>query len=281
MYRRTPFGGLFLLAQVLNIGLGNIPPVTLTILLLCTILHYNIFNWHLPINDMSLLPVAVLYYKELHRLITSAFLHGSDMHLYFNMTSLLMKGRYLEGRMGSLRFGLVCASFTVLSNGLEVLVSFILDRFFDYPGPMYTQSIGFSAVLFALKVIIHANTEGSSSFMGIIVPTKYVYWAELLLISLIYPQASFLGHLCGIFSGLLYVKGYLPPIIESIINFLSFFNNNNARNRPVASPFRSFSNTPSYTYHVGPTNSNGPTPYANESAGERRTRLLHARVRYY
>src|SRR5689334_12289551 len=40
--------------------------------------------------------------------------------------------------------------------------------------------------------------------MGMIpVPSRHVYWAELLLISIISPNASFLGHLSGILAGLL------------------------------------------------------------------------------
>ena len=35
------------------------------------------------------------------------------------------------------------------------------------------------------------------------VPSKHVYWAELLLISIISPNASFMGHLSGIIAGLL------------------------------------------------------------------------------
>jgi len=249
MHRRSsPFGGLLLLIPVLKIGINNIPPVTLSILLLCSSLYYNFLNWQLPsLNNTSLLPLSVIYYKEYYRLITSSFLHGSDLHLYYNMISLLMKGIFLEKRMGSLRFGLVCSLFVVTSNVLYVFISYILDRYFHYSGPMYSQTVGFSSVLFALNVIANANTEGLSSVMGIIVPTKFVYWVELLVSSL-FPNVSFLGHLCGIFSGLLYVKGYLSPIIETILSFIT--------GRPGS--FGSFSNRNrrSYTYHVGTANSN-------------------------
>lgn len=34
---------------------------------------------------------------------------------------------------------------------------------------------------------------------------QYVCWAELLYLQLLVPNASFMGHLCGILAGLLYV----------------------------------------------------------------------------
>ena len=37
------------------------------------------------------------------------------------------------------------------------------------------------------------------------IPTKYAAWAELALIQLLVPNASFLGHLCGIAAGLIYI----------------------------------------------------------------------------
>jgi len=283
MFRGRSFGGFLLLMNIMRMGIENLPPVTLVILLACTTLHYNFLNWNLPTIDYAcLIPAAVLYAKEYHRLITSAFYHGSDMHLYYNMSSLIIKGRHLERRIGSVQFGVLCAIFTLLSSILEVGASYILYTFIDYPKSMYTRSVGFSGVLFALKVIIHSQSEGASSIMGIIVPSKYVYWIELLLISLIYPNASFLGHLCGILSGLLYVNGYLRPIVDSIVRLISPNSGANITGTGGSWWNRIFSSRggPSYTYHRGSLNNNdsaqrSPSPYTNEFPEERRARLLY------
>ena len=66
--------------------------------------------------------------------------------------------------------------------------------------------VGFSAVLFGLKVVLNYSTTGWSSVMGIQVPVKYLCWAELVVASLINPNASFLGHLTGIAAGFFHVK---------------------------------------------------------------------------
>ena len=51
-------------------------------------------------------------------------------------------------------------------------------------------------------------------FGAIPVPSKYAYWAELIAISLVTPNASFAGHLAGILVGLLYVYGPLKYLID-------------------------------------------------------------------
>ena len=50
-------------------------------------------------------------------------------------------------------------------------------------------------VLFALKVITnYMDPPGIQHVMGVFpVPTKFLCWAELLLIHLLVPNASFLG----------------------------------------------------------------------------------------
>ena len=53
-------------------------------------------------------------------------------------------------------------------------------------------------VLFALKVVSsYMDPPGIKYVMGIIpVPTKLVCWAELVLIHILVPNASFLGENC-------------------------------------------------------------------------------------
>jgi len=53
----------------------------------------------------------------------------------------------------------------------------------------------FLGVLFALKVVInYMDPPGMQYVMGVFpVPTKFVCWAELVLIHLLVPNASFLG----------------------------------------------------------------------------------------
>ena len=54
---------------------------------------------------------------EFQRIILSAFYHGSEMHLVYNMGSLLWKGRQLELHMGSGHFGVLVSLMTGQFHG--------------------------------------------------------------------------------------------------------------------------------------------------------------------
>jgi rhomboid domain-containing protein 1 len=55
------------------------------------------------------------------------------------------------------------------------------------------------------QVVLNHRSPGWSSVYGFALPTKYACWAELLVMQLLVPEASFWGHLCGILAGLLHV----------------------------------------------------------------------------
>lgn len=56
----------------------------------------------------------------------------------------------------------------------------------------------FSGVLFALKVLTTFESgERRQMVHGFLVPTKWAVWVELLIIHILVPRASFMGHLSG------------------------------------------------------------------------------------
>lgn len=130
-----------------------------------------------------------------------------DAHLVYNMVSLLWKGVQLENNMGSARFAGMVTVLLGMSHGLVVVSAKLLAMYADTPGPMYSEcAVGFSAVLFALKMVLNWDSPDYTNLYGLSVPSKYAAWAELLLIQLFVPGTSFLGHLCGILAGLIYVN---------------------------------------------------------------------------
>ena len=134
------------------------------------------------------------------------------------MASFVWKGISLEGRMGSSKFLYILAVFTVLTNvvlvGLDLALANITGNF-SY---IRTCAAGFSGVIFALKVLTTYNLpSGVSMVMGMFpVPMRWACWAELVLIQLLFPNASFTGHLAGILVGLMYVKGPLKYIMDTV-----------------------------------------------------------------
>uniref|UniRef100_A0A915B2H5 Peptidase S54 rhomboid domain-containing protein n=2 Tax=Parascaris univalens TaxID=6257 RepID=A0A915B2H5_PARUN len=223
--RRQQNFGVYLLAYHL---LQNeyIPPVTLAAILF----QMAVFLGFVPpigpwkTREMCLLPSRIIAHHEWIRLLASVVMHVDDMHLYYNMVSLLWKGRRLERRLGSWRFLLILLVFAVASSGGIVALSVLATDVFHlhYLALMHQCAIGFSGVLFALKVLhtTYFPYEDSLLLGWMPIPSRYACWAELLLIQFLTPEASFIGHLSGILVGLLYTKGplkYFVDLLESIM----------------------------------------------------------------
>eukprot|EP00475_Leptophrys_vorax_P001967 TRINITY_DN1112_c0_g1_i1.p1 TRINITY_DN1112_c0_g1~~TRINITY_DN1112_c0_g1_i1.p1 ORF type:complete len:203 (-),score=44.58 TRINITY_DN1112_c0_g1_i1:801-1409(-) len=99
------------------------------------------------------------------------------------------------------------------SHGLYVTLAYFLAKYGVNQELFRTTAVGISALLFALKVLANSrtvvpNAPTSYEFMGVILPAEAVAWAELIWISLITPNASFTGHLCGLVAGLLFIPLY-------------------------------------------------------------------------
>jgi len=70
-----------------------------------------------------------------------------------------------------------------------------------------------TGVIFALKVLVsHYNSENRSYILGFIpVSSKIVFWAELVIIQLITPNASFTGIYTGVGQFIQYHVHPIPP----------------------------------------------------------------------
>lgn len=121
------------------------------------------------------------------------------------MTSLLWKGIQLETSMGSVEFASMVAALLGLSQGIALLLSKGLLLLGDYTAYYDQYAVGFSGVLFAMKVVLNAWSEDFVYLHGMVIPAKYAAWAELILIQVFIPGTSFLGHLSGILAGLVYL----------------------------------------------------------------------------
>ncbi|KAJ9170203.1 hypothetical protein P3X46_018329 [Hevea brasiliensis] len=186
------------------------PPVTAGLLAANTLIYLRpSFLHHIlpPIREVWFNPYLILKHKELKRFFLSAFYHVGESHLVYNMMSLLWKGIQLETSKGSVEFASMVAALLTMSQGITLLIAKSLLLFFDYEKPFYSEyAVGFSGVLFAMKVVLNSQSENYAYVHGLVVPARYAAWAELILIQMFVPGVSFLGHLGGILAGLLYLK---------------------------------------------------------------------------
>eukprot|EP00898_Chlorokybus_atmophyticus_P006557 jgi/Chlat1/6902/Chrsp52S06579 len=209
---RDPYLLMLILHTVQQVmRLERKPPVTLALVALNVAVYYRPRELKALVPSLEqtcLNPHLVVKNTDVRRLLLSAFVHGDEYHLVYNMVSLVWKGIQLENTIGSERFLQLVGTLLLMSHGLVVGVSYIVAAFFGMPEPYYHSCmVGFSAVLFALKIVLNHNSPASTRVMGFTLPTRYACWAELLYIQLVTPRASFIGHLCGILAGLLYVYG--------------------------------------------------------------------------
>ncbi|XP_004243662.1 rhomboid-like protein 14, mitochondrial [Solanum lycopersicum] len=203
-----PLLGLHTLSEYSR--LDRKPPITAALLAANTIIYLRPKFIHpfLPtIDQVWFNPHLILKYTDLKRFFLSPFFHVNESHLVYNMLSLLWKGIQLETSMGSAEFASMVATLVAMSQGVTLLLAKSLLLFFDYERPYYNEySVGFSGVLFAMKVIVNSQSDEYTSVHGLMVPTRYAAWAELVLVQMFVPGVSFLGHLGGILAGLLYLQ---------------------------------------------------------------------------
>uniref|UniRef100_A0A8C6TGX1 Rhomboid domain containing 1 n=1 Tax=Neogobius melanostomus TaxID=47308 RepID=A0A8C6TGX1_9GOBI len=215
--RGSNLGLLLLGSQLIHVGLDNIPPVTLAVLGL------NAYLYLFPAAPLMKACVSVdqaYRLKDWRRLLLSPLHHADDMHLYFNMVSLLWKGVRLERRLGGPFFFYLLSVFSVLTGLVYLLLEAALTELTqDYSYSMQC-AVGFSGVLFGLKVLVNHYLPGGTTYlMGIPVSNRYASWAELVLIHVTSPGTSFIGHLSGILVGLLYTSGPLKTIMKKCAEF--------------------------------------------------------------
>ncbi|KAL5782830.1 hypothetical protein ACOSP7_007859 [Xanthoceras sorbifolium] len=219
--RRVSRGMLPLLAiHALNEyhRLPSKPPVTAGLLVTNTLIYLRpaFLDSILPLIDQVWFnPHLIFKYGDLKRFFLSPFYHVGESHLVYNMMSLLWKGIQLEMSMGSAEFASMVLALLGMSQGITLLLAKSLLLFFDFERTYYYEyAAGFSGVLFAMKVVLNSRMENYTNVHGLIVPSRYAAWAELILIQMFVPGVSFLGHLGGILAGILYLKlkaGYSGP----------------------------------------------------------------------
>lgn len=211
-------GVIMLVSELFNVGYDAIPPVTLVTIVSQVLLYVGVIDVPWSKWDVCISAKKVWEKKDIRSLIFSSFEHADDMHLYYNMISFLVKGRSLEYRYGTANFGILLAILSLMTSCIYVALSIVGAHILANKSMLSTCAIGFSGVIFALKLITTLeNPVGHRYVAGIRVPTRYTAWAELIAIHMLVPNASFVGHLAGIIAGLIYMKTFIGTLIDAIL----------------------------------------------------------------
>lgn len=162
---------------------ANTPLVTLVLLVVNIAIHIFVFLFSVDISPFTFNPYQVVCGGEYYRIFSSAFLHGGILHIGMNMMSLITLGGLLEPTYGSLRFFWITWSALFLTALNYVFFAWLSTVVMSNPSYMFSNSIGYSGVLFAYTAIeaFHASSPYRSVFGLFSVPTK-IYPVILLVV---------------------------------------------------------------------------------------------------
>jgi len=211
------------------------PATTFLLLLNCGIAYYY-WNYRIPPASVCKNYSRIVHYKEVWRCFTGALAHFEVLHLGFNMVSLASYGEALEEfGYGSVPFLALNISLIAATNVVMMLITKYRIHIAASDSEIHhlkeQSAVGYSGVLFAWMVI--ASMEQPQTCPIIFLPDlcfesfslykDYLKFniaplVSLIVIQLILPRISFVGHLSGIICGfalhwgLLRIGFFLPHI---------------------------------------------------------------------
>ena len=145
--------------------------------------------------------------------------HGSDFHLYYNIMSFCWKGYYIERTVGFRRYLAMMIVFIAACGFGTVYTTYAWYLITGNQNYYSNGVIGFSSVIFALKIVLSAYDPLAEVNVGGLgrMAMNIGAWFELILMSLFNPHSSFIGHLIGILVGYEYCKGFiLKNVVQSL-----------------------------------------------------------------
>jgi membrane associated rhomboid family serine protease len=140
------------------------------------------------ITDGALIGAAIDLNGDWYRLVTAMFLHGSMIHLAFNMAALYWLGTVVEQALGTWRFLLIYFVSGIAGSAGALLLSTQFQPTVGASGAIY----GILGALLVLEYLTTGSFAGQA--MGLIVLN--------LVITLTIPNISLGGHLGGLVGGI-------------------------------------------------------------------------------
>jgi len=170
--------------------------INVLVFILCSLVDGNIMN--LDANMLYKYGGLVSFtnmssYSELYRLITSAFMHASIIHLLCNMYSLYILGPQLESFFGKTKF-LIIYLFSAISGGLMSML-FLQDN---------VVTVGASGAIFGLFGCLLYFGYHYRIYLGTVMKSQIIPLIILnLIISFSLPMIDAASHIGGLIGGLL------------------------------------------------------------------------------
>eukprot|EP00727_Mastigamoeba_balamuthi_P009462 m51a1_g5138 hypothetical protein (325) ;mRNA; r:14292-15826 len=201
-----------------RVWLESVPLVTRTVLLVCSVLYLYELVFGSITHGVCLIPFLFRgssFLDALLRVFTAPFFHIGILHILMNMLAFIPMGAVFERKIGSFGLANAVLAFIVVNAALHTCAALASDALGVTARMSLTCSVGFSGVIFSVLVVdVATSTVANHSVFGLFsVPAQAYPWVLLLVMQVIMPRVSFIGHLVGILSGYLYVYGLLRFLI--------------------------------------------------------------------
>lgn len=201
--------------------------ITVIIVIITVIVTFSAFNNQKVMNDLIFYPPAVSKQGQWYRFITCGLIHADFGHVFFNMFSLFLFGKFVEVEFE--RFFGDAGKWYYLILYVTALVTSLLPTYFKNIDNYYYRSLGasgaVSAVIFA-GLLIAPYVEVYLFFIPLPIP-GFVFAPLYLLVSAWLEKKggsniNHSAHIWGALYGLAFtiVAGYAAGF-NVIANFIS------------------------------------------------------------
>jgi membrane associated rhomboid family serine protease len=168
-------------------------------------------RYGLLLTIFSLFPALILSLGWVWQVFTYMFLHGSFLHLFFNMYALLLFGRPLEQRWGKRRF-LMFYFFTGACAGIVTFLWHLLGwNLFGRLDNLFIPTIGASGAVFGLVLAFGLEFPDARLLLFFLIPLRARYAAFIFggieLVMILTGSMRGIGHfthLAGLLFGYIY-----------------------------------------------------------------------------
>lgn len=161
----------------------------------------NIANPDALYNAGALVPLAVTQNHEYWRIVTSAFMHASLLHIGFNMFALWIFGRFIEAVLGSPRMFFVYL-VSLVASGVSVV----------YFSPPDVATLGASGAIFGLIGALFAIGFKFGRHGMDLVRANLPMLILNLIFTFTFPGISWQAHVGGLIVGFIVTFAiYFPP----------------------------------------------------------------------
>ncbi|TDY72240.1 rhomboid family intramembrane serine protease [Leptospira meyeri] len=160
--------------------------------------------FHSPILELYFgLTPELVFNGWVWQLLSYAFLHGSFLHILFNMLSLWMFGSELAENWGERAF-LKFYLFTAFLGGVGTVVA----QFFGFPQGLV---VGASASIYGLLVAYAMTWPNRELLVFLIFPMRAKYFVMIVMLMVLFAQGervAHFAHLGGAIGGFFLMKVY-------------------------------------------------------------------------